>query len=175
MVTAEQARASLAAHGRLKSQPIEDWSGDFELPPSVADFYHEVGPVNVAIETGGNPIVLPRLSKLWKLQDGYRFVGRKRQREQSWDEDWLVIADQGADPFIFSRETGGVSLAEHGEGTWEPVPLFPNLNAMAACLGLIGSWVDSGEVGSVLAKLTTLLGEPAESGRILSALGFAVE
>ena len=64
MVDAEQARASLAAHGRLKSQPVEDWSGDFELPVAVADFYREVGPVNVSIKTGDNPIVLPRLGKL---------------------------------------------------------------------------------------------------------------
>ena len=102
-------------------------------------------------------------------------MGRKRQRESPWEEDWLVVADQGADPFILSRATGEVSLAQHGEGAWEPVPLFPNLNAMAACLGLVGSSVESGDFGAVRVKLTTLLGDPAESDRVLSALGFAVE
>jgi hypothetical protein len=39
MVTAKLARKLLATHGKLRSQPAEDWTGDFPFPPAVADFY----------------------------------------------------------------------------------------------------------------------------------------
>ncbi len=164
----------LVAHGKLKSQPAEDWTGDFPLPPAVADFYREVGPINVTIEVGGNPVFLPRLSKLWKHQDGYRFVGRKRRREESWADDWLVVGDQGADPLILSRASGTVLFARHGEGDWDPKPLFPDLNAMAACLAVVANFAMGGERAPVRDELSALLGQPDAAARVLSTLGYSV-
>ena len=51
------------------------------MPTAVKRYYADIGPVIVEINTRGNPFFLPRLKQLWKFQDGYRFVGRKRQRE----------------------------------------------------------------------------------------------
>ena len=171
MVNAEQARAMLAGHGRLRPQSAEDWAGDFPLPSAVADFYREVGPVNLTIEVGGTPVFLPRLSKLWKHQDGYRFVGRKRQREEAWPEDWLVVGDQGADPLIFSRSSGEVLLAEHGAGEWEAERLFPDLNTMAACLAVAGKSTSGERRPALRDELAGLLGQPTLADRVLSAMG----
>ncbi|WP_435008661.1 hypothetical protein P12x_005871 [Tundrisphaera lichenicola] len=102
-----------------------------------------MGPVDVEIETYGNPYFLPRLANLWKFQAGYRWNGLNGQPVEDWDDDWLVVADQGGDPFILSRSSGTVLFAEHGTGGWEPKEIFPDLNIMAACLGHLGSLVVS--------------------------------
>jgi hypothetical protein len=172
VVDAEQARTWLSRHGKLASQPPEDWTGDFPLPSSVAAYFWDVGPVNVTIDLGGNPAFLPKLSLLWKRQEGYRYTGRKRQPIPGWPDDWLVVGDIGADPLILVRRSGGVWFAEHGEEEWEAEPLFPDLNSMAACLAVLGSYVKKGEVGPVRADLASLLGSTADAARVLDALGF---
>lgn len=35
----ERARTLLARHGKVKSQPPEDWAGEFPLPTSVISLY----------------------------------------------------------------------------------------------------------------------------------------
>lgn len=171
----ERARELLGRHGKLKSRPAEDRSGDFSPPAAVERYYADIGPLHITIDTGANPFFLPRLKQLWKHQDGYRFVGRRRQREESWDDDWLAIGDQRADPLIFSRSSGKVLLAEHGAGVWEPVELFPDLTSMAACLALLGSF-DSGDVEapSLRAELAALLGGESPSEQVLRTLGYDV-
>jgi hypothetical protein len=173
MVSAEQAKGLLSRHGKLAAQPPEDWAGDFAPPPAVLDFYREVGPVNVRVAMGGNPAFLPRLSGLWKHQEGYRFMGRKRQPIEGWPDDWLVVGDVGADPLILVRSSGEVLFAAHGEGEWEAERLFPDLNTMAACLAVLGDFVKAGERGSVRPELETLLGTAEDARRVLDALGFA--
>jgi hypothetical protein len=63
-----------------------------------------------------------------------------------WDDDWIVVADEGGDPFIFVRSTGHILHAWHGEGAWNVIELFPDLNAMAACLGQLGG-IDRRTIG----------------------------
>jgi hypothetical protein len=173
MATVEQARRLLGRHGKLKLQLAEDWGGDFPLPSAVERYYADIGPVNVTIKTKGNPFFLPRLKQLWKFQDGYRFVGRKRQREETWDEDWLVVGDQGCDPLIVSRASGKVLLAEQGTGEWAPVELFPDLTSMAACLATVGNF-DAGEIeaASLRSELAALLDQESGVDRVLVALGY---
>jgi hypothetical protein len=147
MVTAEQARELLSRHGLVQSQPPDAWTGIFSIPAPVERFYQEVGPADIMIESYGNAFFLPRLAALWGFQGGYRWNGLTGQPIADWDDDWLVIADQGGDPFIYSRASGRVLHAVHGTGVWEPVELFADLNTMSACLGHLGVVVVSaGEV-----------------------------
>lgn len=143
MVTAEQARRLISRHGKVASQPPEDWKGAFPLPDSPVRFYDEIGPVDVNIVSYGNGFHVPRLAKLWLMQAGYRWNDRTGEPIPEWDDDWLVVADQGGDPFILSRSTGVILFDEHGKGRWDPGQLFPDLNTMAACIGLIGEVVSS--------------------------------
>ena len=141
MVTAEAAKRLVALHGELRSQPSSDWTGSFPIPSAVERFYREVGPFNVTIHSHGNPYFLPSLAELWQLQAGYRWNGLSGDPLEDWLDDWLVVADEGGDPFIFDRSSGVVLHAFHGEEEWDAREMFPDLNTMAACLAQIGGIV----------------------------------
>ncbi len=141
MVTAEKAKTLLALHGDVRPQPPADWTGSFPIPPGLERFYWEVGPADITIEAHGNPYFLPCLADLWKFQAGYRWNGLSGEPIEDWNDDWLVVADEGGDPFIFARTHGVVLHAYHGEGEWDAAEIFPNLNTMAASLAQIGAIV----------------------------------
>ncbi|MBE1188267.1 hypothetical protein IH740_25570, partial [Escherichia coli] len=82
------------------AQPAADWQGDIALPAELERFYREVGPLDCTLESAGNPFFLPSLARLWQRQAGYRWHGISGERLSGWQDDWLVVADQGADPFI---------------------------------------------------------------------------
>ena len=147
MVTAETAKRLLASHGEVRPQPPADWTGSFQIPLAIELFYREVGPVNITIEAHGNPYFLPCLADLWKFQAGYRWNGLSGELIEDWNDDWLVVADEGGDPFIFEKTLGVVLHAYHGEGEWDAGEMFPDLNTMAACLAQIGEIVAEAREG----------------------------
>lgn len=186
MVTAHEARRLLAKHGDVRRQSATDWAGTFAIPRLVEEFYRDVGPVDVEIRAYGNPYVLPSLASLWDRQAGYRWNGSDGKPIKDWADDWIVIADEGGDPFIFVRSTGVVLHAYHGEGKWHPTEIFSDLCTMAACLAQIGILVrDAGEEltehdGTLRAKfrelaylrLKQLLGTKSNAEVVLSTLGW---
>lgn len=134
----QRARDLLAQHGAVEAQPAREWAGTFALPSELEEFYRDVGPVNVSVPGYGNSSFLPRLSALWEHQVGYRFHGHSGERLADWDDDWIVIGDVGADPYIYSRRTKTVLFARHGEGAWDPEPLYRSPITMVACVALSG-------------------------------------
>jgi hypothetical protein len=186
MVTADVAKRLLALHGEVRSQPASDWTGAFPIPPAVERFYQEVGPFNVTIEAHGNPYFLPCLADLWQFQAGYRWNGLCGEPIEGWPDDWLVVADEGGDPFIFTRSSGVILHAYHGEREWDTRDMFPDLNTMAACLAQIGAIVlEAGcdymeEDWSIRpkyralasARLQELLGAKSEAETVLGVLGW---
>jgi hypothetical protein len=184
MATAEQARLLLARHGIVQPQPPSDWTGPFALPQAVERFYREVGPVDLFIRSYGNGFSLPGLARLWPHQAGYRWNGLTGEPVADWQDDWLVVADQGGDPFILSQSSGVVLHDVHGRGVWEPGELFPDLNTMAACLGQLGAVVASAGQDftdedcrirpewrdMALAGLRLLISSPTSAESVLSAL-----
>jgi hypothetical protein len=127
----------------FRPQSRTNWQGEFPLPDPVAEYFAEMGPVDVWIGGYGNPFYLPSLSGLWRFQAGYRYHPDTYKRLSEWDDDWLVIADEGSDPFIFSRASHAVLHAYHGEGVWKPVALFGDLTEMATTLAIIGDIVET--------------------------------
>jgi hypothetical protein len=186
VATAEEARRLISASGTVRLQPPTEWSGPFPIPPEVERFYSEVGPVDVCIESFGNAFFLPSLAKLWEFQAGYRWDGLTGEPVADWQDDWLVVADQGGDPFILSRSSGEVLHDEHGRGEWEPGQLFPDLTTMAACLGLLGAVVakagkeftdDQFRIrpkwrAEAVAGLGRLLGSPRDAEDFLHSFGW---
>ncbi len=75
MLDVDKVRKLLAQHGKVRSQPEPDWSGTFQLPREIEQYYREVGPDGVNIELPWNPCSLPRLTDLWSFQEGYRWNG----------------------------------------------------------------------------------------------------
>ncbi len=97
----------------LRPQNAGDWKGEYPLPAAVATYYAELGPDDVSIRGYGNGYFLPSLARLWAYQTGYRTHGHTGERLSDWEEDWLVVSDEGGDPFIFSRERGVVLRTYH--------------------------------------------------------------
>jgi len=191
MVTSAIARELLKPHGKVCSQPASDWTGAFPIPPAVERFYGEVGPLNVTIEGYGNPYFLPSLADLWQLQAGYRWNGLDKKRLADWPDDWLVVADEGGDPFIFVRSSGVILHAFHGAGKWDAEEIFPDLNTMAACLAQLGAtaleakaddaawmaWLDDGVIPAryrelAAARLAKFLESKPKAEVVLGALGW---
>ena len=131
-------------------------------------------------------IRLPCLANLWQFQAGYRWNGLTGEPIEDWNDDWLVVADEGGDPFIFARSSGVILHAYHGEGEWEAGEIFSDLKTMAACLAQIGAIVvESGreymeEDCSIRPKyrslasdrLQSLLGSKSQAEAILAVLGW---
>ncbi len=186
MVNADTAKRLLALHGRVRPQAASDWTGSFPIPPAVERFYREIGPESGTIKTHGNAYFLPRLSDLWKFQAGYRWNGLSGELISDWDDDWLVVADEGGDPFIFARASGKMLHAYHGEGEWDAGEMFPDLNTMAACLADLGAIVLEAGVAYMeedcsirpefrslaSARLAELLDSKNGADRILGILGW---
>jgi hypothetical protein len=127
----------------FRPQARTDWLGEFPLPDAVAEYFSEFGPVDVTITAYGNPYFLPSLSQLWKIQSGYRYHPKTHERFIDWDDDWLMIAEEGGDPFIFSRISTVILHAYHGEGVWEPTPMFDSLVEMVTTFAIVGDIVAS--------------------------------
>jgi hypothetical protein len=127
----------------FRPQASGHWQGEFPLPDPVAEYFAKFGPVDVWIPGYGNPYFLPSLAQLWSFQAGYRYHPDTRNRFCDWDDDWLVVADEGGDPFILSRASHHVLHAYHGAGVWEPIVLFGDLAQMATIFAIIGDIVAS--------------------------------
>ena len=123
------------------------------LHPSLIRFYAEVGPNGedgphgpdgLTIPTTGNPFEIAPLALLWERQAGYRWHSLSGERLADWRDEWLVVADQGGDPFILNQTTGTVLHAGHGGGAWKPEPMFADVFEMALVLGTIGAVHEEG-------------------------------
>ena len=115
-------------------------------PRRAERFYREVGPLDCTLESAGNPFFLPSLARLWQRQAGYRWHGISGERLSGWQDDWLVVADQGADPFILETGSGRILFDLHGGRGWDPAPCFDDLWQMAASLACFGEvWSGAGE------------------------------
>jgi len=109
----------------------------------LAVFYEEVGPVDVTVESTGNPFFLPSLARLWDFQAGYHWHGQTGDRIPEWKDEWIVVMSNGGDPAIFDASTSRVLFAYHGAGAWEPDDWFPDLSTMALCIATLGTIVRS--------------------------------
>jgi hypothetical protein len=137
MITSNQVIKLLVPHGTCKPQSASQWLGSIVLPPAIACFYEEVGPVDINIPGYGNSSFLPKLSSLWNRQAGYRWNAKTTEVITDWHSDWIVVADEGADPYIHFE--GKIMFAYHGAGKWKPANAYADINTMAACLAVLGS------------------------------------
>jgi hypothetical protein len=139
----------------------------------------------VTVRAPGNPYFFPNLAGLWKFQAGYRWDGNNEPIDD-WKDEWLVVADEGGDPFILDRRSGVVLHAYHGEGTWDAREMFPDLNTMAACLAQLGAIVRESKgdymeedcsirpefKALALDRLQVLLGSKADAKAVLGELSW---
>lgn len=151
MPNTEHIRQLLSTWGELRPQPSNQWTGgDYPLPVDIADFYAQigpwgeviyesVGPIGVSLSVGGNPVCIPPLHKLFDLQAGYAWQSNPSQPFDDWPAHWLVVAEQGGDPFIHNSRTGQVFFAFHGAGSWSPALFAPDLLTAAGALATVAN------------------------------------
>ncbi len=126
---------------KLRPQTIKDWKGPFPLPSEVERYFKELGPVDIQLSGVANNFFLPRLAGLWEYQAGYRYHPETKERFPGWDDDWLVIADEGSDPCIISRKTGRILQAMHGTGSWKFTEVSPDLETFITTLATLAEVV----------------------------------
>ncbi|MCG7325516.1 SUKH-4 family immunity protein [Achromobacter sp. ACRQX] len=191
----ESLRAQFARFGELRPQPRDAWQGDIALPQVLADFYEQVGPWGATYHQNVGPVGItlsetnisfPPLYKLWERQAGYRWDASNGERVAEWQDNWLVIADQNADPFILDTETGKILYAMHGTGAWDAAVVAPDLPTFAAAVAAVGvvcleadedlrndDWEIRPEHRTrALQSLTIVLGDPVEAECFLDVLEF---
>ena len=191
----EHIRAQFARFGELRPQPREQWQGSLALPQGVADFYEQVGPWGatrhqnmgpVGITLSETNISFAPLHKLWDRQAGYRWDAVSGKRVDDWRDNWLMIADQNADPFILDTGTGQILHARHGAGAWDAgmvAPDLPTFAAAAAAVGLVcleadedlrnDDWeIKPEHRARALQALTAVLGDADEAEGFLDVLEF---
>jgi len=134
------------AFGELSPQEIDNASMEEYSHEEIAEYYKEIGPVDLYIPGHGNDYYLPSLKSLKLFQSGYSFDPITNSIIDAWNSDWIVLADQGGDPFIFSKNNKNILFANHGNGLWEPEVIFPNIECMVYCLLIIGTIIsENGE------------------------------
>lgn len=142
-------RSLLEPWGELRAQPASDWQGDFALPPSLLEFYRQigpwggihhasVGPVGLDLPCGGNPVSIPPLQQLWARQAGYRWHGLSGERLRGWKDEWLVVAMEGSHPFIYELDRGRV-LFDLAGGDWSPQPIADDLATAFGALATVAA------------------------------------
>ena len=119
---------------QLAPQDASDWQGPFALSEEVLEYYRDFGPCDAALEHIASTFFLPSLARLWEHQAGYRYHPDTKEVFPDWDDDWLVIADEGADPFIYVRSSGQILHDWHGGRSWDPKFFCENLETMVTVL-----------------------------------------
>ena len=184
-ITQQETLDLLSRHGNCAPQDAADWTGPFQLPESLREFYSVVGPQDVFVEGYGNPTTIYSLRKLWDRQAGYRWNGLTNESISDWPENWLVVAAEGTDPYIFDIENNRILFAQHGAGAWDAGEIYSDINTMAACIATLGCvMVDSDDFEDddcninpkcridAIDRLTSILGDKTEAESIVETAGW---
>lgn len=146
---------SFVRFGLLHAQREGDWQGPFPLPPVLARFYVQVGPLGdeisakvgaAGITIPGLDVWIPPLQRLWSHQDSYRWHGISGEPIDDWPSNWLVIADRGADPFILDLDDGRVLFSHHGAGLLDAGEIVADVPTLMAALAAAGTvYLEAGD------------------------------
>ncbi|MCO7462523.1 hypothetical protein NJF45_11450 [Stenotrophomonas maltophilia] len=144
-----------ARFGLLHAQREGDWQGPFPLPPVLARFYAQVGPLGdeisakvgaAGITIPGLDVWIPPLQRLWSHQAGYRWHGVSGEPIDDWPSNWLVIADRGADPFILDLDDDRVLFSHHGAGLLDAGEIVADVPTLMAALAAAGTvYLEAGD------------------------------
>ncbi len=182
MVDSDIARSLLGELGTARPQPATDWDGNRPLPGPLAQFYLEVGPVDVAMPWPfmKDGLFFPSLAGLASFQGGFA-----NDPDDASGQGWLVVASDFQDALIYPNTNEAVLFTDQ---SWVADPpteaVFPDLNSMIGCLAVIGiAMKDDGtelydEQGHVRAerradvarRVADLVGDAAIAERIASFL-----
>lgn len=131
---------------------LADIARHLPLSPELALWYSTLAPAETLyVLQRGNILRLCPPADLVEAQLGYRWGNLpdegEGERFEGWEDDWVVIADIGADVIIAHVGLAGtpVFFSPHGEGEWNLCPLAPSL---AAYLESLACWIEIALIGT---------------------------
>jgi len=101
-----------------RPEEMEQIEEKWLLPTIYKEFLMHYSPLSVNLKS----INLYGASELIKRQAGYVYNGATQEKINDWPNDYIVIADRGADPYCLDLSLGDTSpvfFARHGEGRWK--------------------------------------------------------
>jgi hypothetical protein len=111
----------------------------WNLPPAYLVFLTRFSPLRVRIDAERfyNGFWMYGADELLKRQIGYGLDAHGKPLE-GWPDEYVVIADHGADPFVLDMSRSPVEVpvlsAEHGMGRWDFINEAPTFEAFLAGL-----------------------------------------
>jgi hypothetical protein len=131
---------------------LADIARHLPLSPELELWYSTLAPAETlyVLQRGNNLRLCPP-AELVEAQLGYRWGSLPDEgggeRFEEWEDDWVVIADIGADAIIAHVGLPGtpVFFSPHGEGEWNLSPLAPSL---AAYLEALARWIEIALIGT---------------------------
>lgn len=121
-------------------------SAELPLSDELVAWYRTAAPASdVYIGQFGNDLRIAGIHGLLDAQSGYRWKvwppTKQSERFDDWPTNWIVIADEGADPLIADTSSPGTPILKdmHGMGRWDPWLLAPTL---AAYLEAQARWIE---------------------------------
>ncbi|WP_226938728.1 hypothetical protein [Pseudomonas aeruginosa] len=112
-------RQRLLALGEPCARTRRRLAGRYRPARELERFYREVGPLDCTLGECGNPFFCRPWPALQR-QAGYRWHGISGEACRGWQDDWLVVADQGADPFILETGSGRILFDAAWRRGWDP-------------------------------------------------------
>jgi hypothetical protein len=97
------------------------------FPSQLQDYIRSIIPArSIVFESVGNPIEIYGYHTLSKRVDGYNYNPFTHEEIEGWEDSWVLIGDEGADPIIIDlgivesdSSPCPVLQAMHGQGDWE--------------------------------------------------------
>ncbi|MFG1489041.1 SMI1/KNR4 family protein [Oceanospirillum sp. HFRX-1_2] len=147
-LTGTTATGTTAGASKLSQLETE---GSTVFPAELRAYLTSVAPSKALYFTMvGNPIELWPLERMsWHLP-GYNFNPVENQPIDDWDENWFLIADEGADPIMVDlSEQGHVSpvyRAMHGAGCWDFEPIADSIGQFLLCAAAMHHALDEMDI-----------------------------
>jgi hypothetical protein len=169
-------QSELASHGvdlaltRLSFEDVADTVRELDVPPRMLELYLEGGPeAGSSIPWVTEELQLFSIKELVAAQQGYRWTGPARTRDDSWPAGWIVVASAFGDPFIVDANESACPVfhSMHGAAAWRLQGIAPSVDAFIDSLTafesvLLGEfqrdiWDDDGLLPSFSQSLGTKL------------------
>ena len=114
----------------------------------------------------GSPVVIRAASELSWRMEGYNVNPETNEEIQSWNDDWFLIASDGAEPIIvklneFSEHSVVYSAMQSGAG-WEFFPIADSIGQFLVCAAALERAMNFPGLDDSLDDDFNLLGDAAK-------------
>lgn len=100
-------------------------------------WYKDHAPRMGELDFGGNPIQLYEPEEIVEVQVNFSHDLESMQSNPEWQNDWIVIADNGLNPFILDKKKENLYHVWHGQGAINLREIAPSLEGFIETLNVL--------------------------------------